>query len=76
MARCTGYWHESGTARWKASDAREARHICPKKFINTEGNDATKTFVEHAEAIVGDLTKIGRLKVVPVKNDGTERCGR
>jgi 6-phosphofructokinase 1 len=46
--------------------AKETRHV-PDNFINKDGNDVTKAFVEYARPIVGPLPKTGRLKAVRVK---------
>ncbi len=37
----------------------------PAKFINKDGNDVTKAFIDYAAPIVGKLPKLGRLKAVP-----------
>ncbi|MDZ4743317.1 MAG: 6-phosphofructokinase [Verrucomicrobiota bacterium] len=46
--------------------AKETRHV-PDNFINKEGNDVTKAFIEYAKPIVGPLPVIGRFKGVKVK---------
>lgn len=48
------------------SVAKETRHM-PAKFINKDGNDVTKAFLEYVKPIVGPLPAIGRFKGVPVK---------
>lgn len=45
--------------------AKDTRHM-PEKFINKEGNDVTRAFVEYAKPLVGKLPDIGRLKGIPV----------
>ena len=45
--------------------AKETRHM-PDDFINAEGNDVTKAFIDYAAPIVGELPKIGRFKSVKV----------
>lgn len=45
--------------------AKETRHM-PDAWINKEGNDVTKAFIEYAKPIVGPLPKTGRLKAVKV----------
>jgi ATP-dependent phosphofructokinase / diphosphate-dependent phosphofructokinase len=45
--------------------AKETRHV-PDTFINKEGNDVTRAFLDYARPIVGPLPRIGRLKAVPV----------
>ena len=35
-------------------------------FVNAEGNDVTKAFIDYAAPIVGELPKIGRFKSVKV----------
>ncbi len=39
----------------------------PGKFINREGNNVTKDFLNYAKPIVGKLPDIGRLRQYPVK---------
>jgi 6-phosphofructokinase 1 len=46
--------------------AKETRHV-PDEFINKDGNDVTKAFIDYARPIVGELPPIGRFKGVPVK---------
>jgi 6-phosphofructokinase len=46
--------------------AKETRHM-PDEFINKDGNDVTKAFINYAKPIVGELPKIGRFKGYPVK---------
>ncbi|MBA4388451.1 MAG: 6-phosphofructokinase [Verrucomicrobia bacterium] len=46
--------------------AKETRHM-PDNFINAEGNDVTKQFIEYARPIVGDLPPIGRFKGLKVR---------
>ena len=46
--------------------AGETRHM-PDRFINKDGNDVTRAFINYARPIVGPLPTIGRLKGVPVK---------
>ena len=46
--------------------AKETRHM-PDEFINADGNDVTKKFIDYAAPIVGPLPKIGRFKGVKVK---------
>ena len=41
--------------------AKETRHM-PDNFINAEGNDVTKAFIDYAAPIVGKLPEIGRFK--------------
>jgi len=48
------------------SVAKETRHM-PAKFINKDGNDVTKSFLDYVKPIVGPLPAIGRFKGVPVK---------
>ena len=48
------------------SVAKETRHM-PDRFINSDGNDVTKAFIDYVEPIVGKLPAIGRLKGVAVK---------
>lgn len=43
--------------------ARETKHM-PPKFINREGNDVTKAFLEYAAPIVGRLPRVGRIEGV------------
>ena len=43
--------------------ARESRHM-PAKFINKDGNDVTKAFIEYAKPIVGPLPKTARFKAL------------
>ena len=43
------------------SVAKETRHM-PDSFINAEGNNVTKAFIDYAAPIVGPLPKIGRFK--------------
>ena len=43
------------------SVAKETRHM-PAEFINDEGNNVTKAFIDYAAPIVGPLPKIGRFK--------------
>ncbi len=45
--------------------AKETRHM-PDSFINAEGNDVTKAFIEYAAPIVGELPRIGRFKGVKI----------
>lgn len=45
--------------------AKETRHM-PDNFINAEGNDVTKAFIDYAAPIVGKLPEIGRFKGVKV----------
>ena len=45
--------------------AKETRHM-PDEFINAEGNNVTKAFIDYAAPIVGPLPKIGRFKAVKV----------
>ena len=45
--------------------AKETRHM-PDEFINAEGNDVTKKFLDYAVPISGPLPKIGRFKGVKV----------
>ena len=45
--------------------AKETRHMSDD-FINTDGNDVTKAFIDYAAPIVGPLPKIGRFKGVKV----------
>ena len=50
--------------------AKNTRHM-PDDFINSAGNDVTKSFIEYARPLVGDMPKIGRFKGVAVKkSDG------
>ncbi len=44
--------------------AKFTSHV-PLKYINKDGNDVTKAFIDYAMPIVGKLPKIGRLKAVP-----------
>ena len=46
--------------------ARDTREM-PAKFINKQGNDVTRAFIDYARPIVGPLPKIGRFKAVRVK---------
>jgi len=39
--------------------ARETRHM-PDEYINREGNDVTRAFIDYARPIVGELPVIGR----------------
>ncbi len=48
------------------SVARDTREM-PDKFINKDGNDVTRDFIDYAAPIVGKLPKIGRFKGLPVK---------
>jgi len=41
--------------------AKETRHM-PDNFINAEGNNVTKAFIDYAAPIVGKLPEIGRFK--------------
>jgi len=45
--------------------AKETRHM-PDEFIAPSGHDVTEAFLEYVRPIVGELPKIGRLKMVPV----------
>ena len=45
--------------------AKETRHM-PDEWINKEGNDVTKAFLDYVRPIVGPLPKIGRLKGVKI----------
>ena len=45
--------------------AKETRHM-PDNFINAEGNDVTKAFIDYAAPIVGKMPEIGRFKGVKV----------
>ena len=47
------------------SVAKETRHM-PDDFINAEGNNVTKAFIDYAAPIVDPLPKIGRFKGVKV----------
>ena len=47
------------------SVAKETRHM-PAEFINDEGNNVTKAFIDYAAPIVGPLPKIGRFKGMKV----------
>ncbi|OGV67248.1 MAG: 6-phosphofructokinase [Lentisphaerae bacterium RIFOXYA12_FULL_48_11] len=42
-----------------SSVAKETKHM-PDEFINSEGNDVTKAFIDYAKPIVGELPVIGR----------------
>lgn len=46
--------------------AKYTREV-PAKYINKDGNDVTRAFIDYATPIVGKLPKIGRLKAVPAK---------
>ena len=46
--------------------AKETRSM-PSKFINREGNDVTKAFLDYARPLVGKLPEIGRIKGYPVR---------
>ena len=43
--------------------ARETRHM-PDKYINKDGNDVTKAFIEYAKPIAGELFKPARFKAL------------
>ncbi|MFT5124432.1 MAG: 6-phosphofructokinase [Kiritimatiellia bacterium] len=45
------------------SVAKETRHM-PDKYINKDGNDVTKAFIDYAAPLAGPLPPIGRLKGV------------
>ena len=45
--------------------AKETRHM-PDEFINKDGNDVTKAFLDYVRPIVGKLPATGRLKAVKV----------
>ena len=45
--------------------AKETRHM-PNEWINKDGNDVTKAFLDYLKPIVGPLPKIGRLKAVKI----------
>ena len=45
--------------------ARKTKNM-PSKFMNREGNDVTKAFLDYARPLVGKLPEIGRLKGFPV----------
>ena len=47
------------------SVAKETQHMSAK-FINKEGNDVTRAFIDYASPIVGKLPEVGRFKGVPV----------
>ena len=49
--------------------AKETRHM-PDEFINAEGNDVTKAFLDYARPLAGDLPRIGRLKAVRIARKG------
>ncbi|MCM8762298.1 MAG: 6-phosphofructokinase [Candidatus Omnitrophica bacterium] len=46
--------------------AKETRSM-PNEFINEDGNDVTKAFIDYAKPLVGKLPEIGVLKKYPVK---------
>jgi len=46
--------------------AKDTRHM-PDNFINKQGNDVTKAFINYAAPLVGPLPKMGRFKGKPVK---------
>ena len=47
------------------SVAKETRHM-PDKFINKDGNDVTRAFINYAEPLVGKLPEVARFKGYPV----------
>ncbi|AKJ64985.1 6-phosphofructokinase [Kiritimatiella glycovorans] len=48
------------------SVAKETRHM-PDSFINKDGNDVTKRFIDYARPLLGEIPLMGRLKQVVVK---------
>jgi len=46
--------------------ARDTRSM-PASYINKEGNNVTRAFLDYARPLVGRLPRPGRLKAVPVK---------
>ncbi len=49
--------------------AKETRHM-PEKFINKQGNDVTKAFLEYAAPLLGPLPPVGRFKGIAVRKLG------
>jgi len=52
--------------------ARNTRQM-PARFINKDGNDVTKAFLDYAGPIVGELHPIALLRCVPAGKPGTRK---
>ncbi|HMP74064.1 MAG TPA: 6-phosphofructokinase [Kiritimatiellia bacterium] len=76
----TGKWHDGSVAIKRKpgkkyavtfervelrSVSKETRHM-PDNFINKQGNDVTKAFIDYAKPLVGKLPPMGRFKGVKV----------